>query len=912
METSSEQKLDTHSVLTHLRDAAPGPLSLEALATALELDDAEHPRLKEILDELTAAGSLVETRNASYGCPERMNLLVGRLRAHADGFGFVVPTGGTGQADLFVSGNHMKGAMNGDLVVGRVEHRRRSGRIEGRIIRILDRARTQLVGTYKERGKFSFVRPIDPKLGSEIMIDEANGATDGQLVTVAITDYASGKRPPAGQVEEVLGNPDDERIDVQVVIREYGLRHEFPEDVLAEAEKIPEEVSDAEIEGRTDFRGLPILTIDGESAKDFDDAVHVELRPNGLYRLHVHIADVGNYVKPGSALEREAIERATSVYFVDRTLPMLPESLSNGICSLRPGVDRLVQSVLIDIDRDGRTVNYEFHDGVIHSAARMTYRQVAAILDGDDAARAEHEDRLRDIERMGELAGILTEHRRERGSIDFDLPSPELILNLRGETEDVVRSERNGAHRLIEEFMIRANEVVASHLVWEDVPAVYRVHAGPDPERVESLRDFLSGLGHTLGGGRRPQPRDFMELLGRLEGRPEERVVSMMMLRSMKRAQYQVGNDGHFGLASKRYTHFTSPIRRFPDLIVHRALRAERQANERENGEVTDPAVPAEQLEALAASCSITERRAEEAERTYSAWKKLQFMADKVGETYEGHIVTVKSFGCFIELEPFFIEGLIPVSSLADDYYRFDESKHELRGERSGKVFKLGDRVVIRVAKVDMDQRHLDFDLVDGPLELEPPPPVKRRRRSRRRGRGSRRPEGGRGRRGKKETQEAGKDAKSEDAQPKTDEKPVEAQRQGGSEEAPRRRRRRGRRGGRRRNRSEQTSGDGERKSEGERKADKPRDNDKSREAKSDAKKSGSNSRGRGGRNDSRRSGRGRDNRGRGRGGKPRNNQRNEGAMPAAAPVVSEAKPTGDKKAKDKPAVNPYLTDIDF
>jgi len=923
-EKATERTLDAPHVLTFLRDTAPGPMALEALAAAMELDDADQPRLKELLDQLAAEGSLVETRGAAFGCPERMNLIVGTLRAHADGFGFITAGRGSEQADLFVPGRQSNGAMNGDRVVGRIEHRRRSGRVEGRVIRILERARTQLVGTYHAEAAIPFVQPVDPRLGAEIMIaGDVKDAKNGQLVAVEITDYASGSRPPAGKIVEVLGDPTDSHIDIAVVIREYGLRHEFPEDVLAEAAEVPTEVTEAELEGRTDFRSMPIITIDGESAKDFDDAVHVELRPDGLYRLHVHIADVGHYVKPGSAIDREAIERATSVYFVDRVLPMLPEVLSNEICSLKPDVDRLVQTVLIDIDRDGRTVNYEFHDGVINSSARMTYREVAGILGGDEELRAKHGDRLRDLERMAELAGILTEHRRERGSIDFDLPVPELILNLRGETEDIVRSERNAAHRLIEEFMVRANEVVASHLVWEDVPATFRVHEGPDVERVESLRDFLSGLGHTLSGGRRPQPRDFMELLGRLEGRPEERVVSMLLLRTMKRARYQVKNEGHFGLASYRYTHFTSPIRRYPDLIVHRALRGDRLASEQasEGAEPTAETGPTVDLESLSASCSTLERRAEEAERSYSAMKKLQFMADKVGETYEGHIVTVKSFGCFVELEPFYVDGLIPVSSLKDDYYRFDEAKHELRGERTGRVLKLGDRVRITVAKVDAERRHLDFDLLEGPLEVTPPPPAKRRRR--RRSRGGRRAGG----RERSAAASGEADAPSESAESSQQREPAGE----GSGDRPRRRRRRGRRGGRGRAQKGQdtqaaedktatvSESKPERTAEASRSADKPdtASSGEGRTSRSGSGRSGSSrggssrsseSRGRGDRSQRSRGGRRSQRSGNGRG-------RSEGARPAAAPakpVTEPAKPANDAPETDKPAVNPYLTDIDF
>jgi ribonuclease R len=898
VETPTEQPLDADRILSYLRDTAPGPMSGTALADALELGETERDQLQELLSRLTASGALVQTRDR-YGCPERMNLVAGTLRVHPDGFGFIVSD--TDQDDLHVAAQRLNGAMHGDRVVGRIERARRGGRVAGSVIRILERARQQLVGTYHARGAYSFVRPVDPRLGREILVTGEADATDGHLVTLEITEHGKGTRPPAGKVIETIGDPSDPRVDVEVVIREFDLPREFPEDVLAEAAGIPTEVAPADIEGRTDFRALPIITIDGETAQDFDDAVHVEMRPNGMFRLHVHIADVSHYVKPGSAIEREALERTTSVYFVDRVLPMLPEQLSNEICSLKPQVDRLVQSVLIDIDRDGQTVNYEFHDGVIHSAARLTYREVAKILAGDDAARAEHGELVPHIDRMRELSGILIRHRRERGSIDFDLPVPEIVLNLQGETEDVVRSERNAAHRLIEEFMIRANEVVASHLVWEDVPAVYRVHEGPDSERVEALREFLSGLGHTLGGGRRPQPRDFMDLLTRVEGRPEERVVSILLLRSMKQARYQVDCERHFGLASARYTHFTSPIRRYPDLIVHRALRAERRAVEQ------DSAIDWQEagLEAAAASCSLLERRAEEAERRYSAWKKLQFMADKVGETYEGHIVSVQSFGCFVELEPFFVEGLVSVSSLDDDYYRFDAAKHELRGERTGRVLKLGDRVKISVAKVDMVRRHLDFALLEGPLEMEPPPPARRRRR-----RGGRRKSPAADGRHKRVDSDA---QPEKDAESDAQKAPVAARQ--AEEDAPRRRRRRGRRGGRGRSQSRQDAPDTAAAKAPDKEQETVRETapEKSRGRDDDAKREG------GDRSSKARSSKGRGDRGRGagsrrggRGRRPDGRSRDDGPRPAAKPVKTPDPKPAESGESGKPAVNPYLTDLDF
>ena len=934
--TSAEPSLDASRLLTHLRDTARGPVSPDTLASELELEPEHVSRLQGLLDDLVATGAVVETRGR-YGAPERMNLVVGRLSAHPDGFAFVVPPAASGQPDLFIPGHQLRGALHGDRVVARFEHRRRSGKREGRVIRVLERARSRIVARLERLGGLAYARPLDRRLGNEIAVPpiSVGDADDGQIVSVEIIEYPQGRRGAVGRVVEVLGDAADAKVDVEIVIREYNLRHEFPAAVLKEASEIATTVSEEEIEGRTDFRTLPIITIDGENAQDFDDAVYVENQPDGTYRLHVHIADVAHYVAPGSRLDAEARKRATSVYFPDRVLPMLPESLSNGICSLKPGVDRLVQSLIVDFDRQGRTLNYEFHDGVIHSAARMTYRQVAAILDGDETARQEHAAHVEGLERMKALAKLLMDVRRARGSIDFDLPEPELIINLRGETEDIVRAERNTAHRIIEEFMIRANEIVASHMTWEGVDGLYRVHEGPDETRVEALREFLSGIGHTFGGGRAPGPRHFSQLLERLEGRPEERVVSMLVLRAMKRACYQVENEGHFGLASERYTHFTSPIRRYPDLTVHRVLKVDRSSSP-----ASDDAVAAPQdLRSIASDCSSQERRAEEAEREYCGWKKVQFMADKLGEVYEGHVVGVRAFGMFVELDDVLVEGMVPVSTLSDDYYRFDEAKHALHGERGGRVLALGDQVRVRVTKVDVERRRLDFALEEGPLARVAPVQEKRTRQR-----------GGRRRRGRGRREPLVADAPSDQEQSGQQQrgKVADGEASQAPSEGPKPRRRRGRRGGRGRPRSRadstggETSGSGSaatpteasnskvekisgkeagragdsrsggrgrgrrgvKESEGGSRRSRDKASADKNRSKGDgaATKSSSGSRGRGGR------GRGRnDRRPGGRGRRP------EGALPAPAraePVEPVAKPKDDKA--ERPTVNPYLTDVDF
>lgn len=922
---SSERKLDAQLVLSFLRDTANRPISLATLAKELELGDADQPEIKSILDELAKTGAVVQTRE-HYGVPEKMNLVVGTLSAHADGFGFVVPDRGSGGVDLFVTGRKLAGAMHGDRVVARMEHERRSGRREGRVIRVLKRARTHLVGKIESRGQGAYVTPLDSRIAYDVQVprEDLGGAKDGQIVDVEVTSYPHGNRGAEGKVLGILGDAGDARIDVDIVMREYDLPQEFPAAVLAEAADAPTEVTAEQIDGRTDFRALPIVTIDGATAQDFDDAVYVETLPNGDYRLHVHIADVAFYVPSGSAMDLEARERATSVYFPGTVVPMLPESLSNEICSLKPQVDRLVQSAVIDIDRQGKTVNFEFHDGVIHSAARLTYNEVAGVLDGDEALCEQYSTHRRQLESMKDLAQVLMEYRRQRGSIDFDLPEPELIINLRGETEDIIRSERNVAHRIIEEFMIRANEIVASHMTWEDVAALYRVHDGPNPERIAQFREFIGGLGHSLAGGSDVQPRHLMELIERLEGRPEERVIAMLMLRTMKQARYQVNNEGHFGLASQRYTHFTSPIRRYPDMVIHRLLKADRQSTQVAPFDVAE--LQAE-LDAIATTCSVNERTAEAAERKYTSWKKVQFMADKVGEVYEGHITGVRSFGMFVELEPLFVEGLVPVSALNDDYYRFDEPKHALRGENSGRTFTLGDRVKVLVSKVDLDRHRMDFALQEGPLEKPALPVEKKTRRRRRGGRRTGRTQG--------DAVEAPPLAASAvDAKaPETGGSPVAAPESvagesGAAADAERsgRRRRRGRRGGRKRSTVSATGESSEAPQAGaegqpeaaatgtkerSRRRQPQRDRDSApkqedREAKPDSgdgrksepsSRSGRQSR-RGGRQDRRPNGRGR------------------GARPAvevkAAPLRQPQREKGPEKESKGPKVNPYLTDIDF
>jgi len=708
---------DTNTLLAFLEQAS-GPVDLDALAAGVGADDKQRSALQASITALAEQGGVVQTHDGRYGSPAKMNLVVGRLTCHEKGFGFVVPRD-PAQEDLYIPQRKLGNAMHGDLVVARREatHKHKT---EGRIIRMLERARTQVVGKFERSGRSGFVVPLDPRIGYEVAVTKKDSADaePGQLVCVEITTYPEGKgrRNPKGKVIEVLGDPDDPRLDIEVIIREFGLPHEFPAEVLAEAEQIGTEVTEADLEGREDFRELPIVTIDGENAKDFDDAVYVEKLANGNYKLAVHIADVSAYVPVGSAIDREAQLRATSAYFPDRVVPMLPEGLSNELCSLKPGVDRLVQSVVMEIDAQGRTVNFELYDGVIRSVERMTYKAVATLLDGSDEEMAKkYADHIDHFKLMSELCEVLRAYRGRRGSIDFDLPEPDMRINMLGEVEDIFRSERNQAHRLIEEFMIRCNEVVASHTAWEEVPSVYRVHEGPDAEKVEQFREFIAGLGLRLGSGKRTSSADFQRLVQHLDGQPGERTLIYLMLRTMKQARYQVDNLGHFGLASPRYTHYTSPIRRYPDLIVHRMLKADLG---RTTQQEFDVAAFQGQLEHLCAESSERERNAEAAERRYVDWKTVQFMADKQGDSFEAFITGVHAYGFFVELESFFVEGLVHVSSLDDDYYQYDERKHTLRGEKKGRTLTLGNRVRVQLARVDKERRRLDFHLEEGPLEI--------------------------------------------------------------------------------------------------------------------------------------------------------------------------------------------------
>jgi ribonuclease R len=707
--------LNHEQLLKLIRDKLDHPATPRELLQKLKLPRHERPTFKRLLSELVDSGALVQTRGNRFGVPDRMNLVVGKVTTHPRGFGFVVPDRPLEDAkgDIFIAGSNLNQAMHGDRVVARIE-RVSDGRVEGRIVRVLERGSASVVGRFDiDASGMGFVVPFDRRLIMDVQIpsDERMDAHPGDMVVVGITRWPTPTRGPLGRIIEVLGDIDEPGVDNEIIIRKYGIPDEHSPEAVEQARRIGTSVQDKDIRGRTDFRPLTIVTIDGEHARDFDDAISLERLPNGNYWLGVHIADVAHYVQEGSVLDEEAYDRATSVYFPERAVHMFPSELATGLCSLNPDVDRLVQSCLMEVDRRGTVVRYELHDGVIHSAARMTYTEVHAILTLRDAeTMARYQALVPLFESMRELFEILNMRRHRRGSIDFDLKEPEIVLDDEGMVEAIIAAERNVAHRIIEEFMLLANETVAQHLSDRDVPTLYRVHEDPDPLKVEEFEEFVSTLGYSLGAPPNDvKPRHFQKLVEKMHGTPEEKPIAFLMLRTMQKARYDEQNRGHFGLAAKSYTHFTSPIRRYPDLIVHRTLRESR--HDRMNADRKDELI--DDLPEMARHTSERERRADDAERELVQWKKVRFMADKVGDEFDGYITGVTAFGLFIELIEHFVEGLVHVSTMADDYYRFVERAHILRGENTGRVYRLGDKVSVQVIKVDMERRQVDLGLTE-------------------------------------------------------------------------------------------------------------------------------------------------------------------------------------------------------
>jgi ribonuclease R len=695
-----------------IRDKAYKPMTSEELAEALGVAEKQHIQLQKTLEQMEATGEVVKTRLQRYGAPERMNLAVGRLQGHPKGFGFLVQDDPEAD-DIFIGRESLTGAMHGDRIVARLSPPTRAGgRVEGEVIRILQRAHTKIVGTFEAARNANYVTPDDRRLTEDIVIPKGatNGAKSGEKVVVHIVQYPEARRVAEGKVVERLGMKGEVGVDIVSVIRKFGLPEAFPPRVLKEAESIPDTVQPEAFreDGRRDLRDWTIVTIDGEDAKDLDDAVNVERLSEGVWRLGVHIADVAYYVPEGSQLDREAYDRGTSVYLADRVVPMLPPKLSNGVCSLNPQVDRLTLSCVMEINHEGKVLHYEIFPSVIKTAARMTYTKVNQILAGEAAALREYEPLVPVFRDMLSLMEVLRIRRGRRGALDFDLPEAKVKLNDQGWPLEIRRVDRGVAERIIEEFMLVANETVAEHASSHELPIMYRVHGEPAPDRVAGLRDFLALFGFSL-----KLPREgalpakvLQSVTDWVRGRTEENLVNQIMLRTMRQAVYSQENLGHFGLAADYYCHFTSPIRRYPDLVTHRTLRAvltgQLQTRHRHKWEHWMPEA--------ARHSSERERLAMEAERETIDLKKAEFMSDKVGESFAGIVSGVGQFGFFVQL-PNTVEGLVHVSTLTDDYYHFQENYYALIGERTKRRFRLGDPVVVRMTRVDVDSRQIDFEL---------------------------------------------------------------------------------------------------------------------------------------------------------------------------------------------------------
>jgi ribonuclease R len=681
------------------------PLLLKELLRDVSLKKDQRGTVKEVLQALLHEGKIVRIRGNRYGLPSKMNLVIGKLKCHPDGYGFVISEK-EGEEDVFIGARNLREAMHGDRVVARVESVRKKGK-EGTIIRILERKVRKIVGKFMRGKNTSTIIPEDEKILQEVFIPE--GATQrarpNQIVVAEITQYPTERARPEGRVVQILGDPDDPEVEVQIILHKYDLPHRFSSAAEREAQKLSQSPFPHEYKDRIDLRDVPTFTIDGETAKDFDDAVSIQKEKDGGTVLYVSISDVSHYVKEGTALDEEAYLRGTSVYFPDRAISMFPTELSNEICCLHPRADRLTMTVELRYDPEGWERGVRFYPSVICSQERLTYTIVKEILlDRNGERRRRYAPLVSSLEEMAQVSQELRQKRVGRGALDFDLPEPEVLLNLQGEAEDIIRAERNLAHQIIEEFMIAANEAVARFMEKKRLPFVYRIHEPPSQEAIEEFRRFVSFLGFRMKKEPNPSPKEFQRILSEAKGRIEEKVINNVLLRSMKWAKYSPQNAGHFGLASEAYTHFTSPIRRYPDLMVHRLLK---RALRHEEGKVQE-----EELAHKADHLSHRERVAMEAEREIVDRYRVRVMKEKVGDVFEGVITGVTAFGFFVELKDIFVEGLVRVTSLSDDYYHFEEKRYCLMGERTHKMFRIGDGVRVKLVRVDTERRQIDFVLV--------------------------------------------------------------------------------------------------------------------------------------------------------------------------------------------------------
>lgn len=695
-------------ILAYMESEGYVPIKRRDMRAMLSVPQEDREKFENLINELIAEGRVFETKKGKLASPKDLQMATGTFIGHARGFGFVTPD--AGGEDIFIPASETMGAMQKDRVLYKVLHKAEKGKkADGVIVRILERGQQRIVGTFEAGSKgYGFVVADDKKIAKDIFISRENtkGAVTGHKVVVEITDYGEDRRNPEGKVIEILGHINDPGVDILSVIRRYELAVEFPEEVYAEIEHLGTEVAEADKKGREDLRDLLTITIDGADAKDLDDAVSLKRLGNGNFELGVHIADVSHYVRENTALDKEAYARGTSVYLVDRVIPMLPHKLSNGICSLNPHVDRLALSCLMEVNGRGEVVSHRILESIINSDYRMTYTAVREILeDGTPALLEQYAEILPMLEDMEELRQILGEKRRKRGSVNFDLPESKIILDENGKPIDIKPYEKSIATNMIEEFMLVCNETIAENSFWQEMPFMYRSHQEPDEDKLEKMEQFLRGFGYYLRKkDGEIHPRELQKVLQKAEDTDEERIITRMVLRSMMQARYTAENGGHFGLAAKYYCHFTSPIRRYPDLEIHRMIK------KMLHGELDEKASAyyRRKMPDWAKHCSKQERVAEDAERDTDALKKVEFMEDKVGQIYEGIISGVTNWGIYVEL-PNTIEGMVALSQMDDDYYEFDEKKMLVFGKRTKKSYRLGDKVVVSVAKVDRMMGTIDF-----------------------------------------------------------------------------------------------------------------------------------------------------------------------------------------------------------
>lgn len=703
--------LNKQTILSYL-DEAGRPVYETTLFSDMNITPETAPVFYDVISELESGGEIIRTKKNKYALPSRMGLILGALKTSPKGFGFVKSMRGDDQ-DIFIPASEIKSAMHGDLVYCKVIEEAHNGfKREGSIVKIIKRANNTVVGTFRKSKNYGFVVPDNAKIFTDVFIGKRDfgKAKNGQKVVAKITEWGDKRSLPAGEIVEVLGNIKDKGVDILSVIRKYELPEAFSKKVVRAALNTPETVKDADITGRKDYRDKNVITIDGVDAKDLDDAIYLEKNEDGSYKLSVHIADVAHYVRRGTAIDKEALKRGNSVYLIDRVIPMLPKALSNGICSLNEGVDRLTMSVDMLIDKSGKVKSYELHEGIIKSKKRLNYDEVSEILDGDgiDENSSIDKDIQTMLFEMKELAEILNARRHERGSINFDFPEAYIVLDNRGKPTSIKERKRGVSDKIIEEFMLISNETIAEYVYWLELPFVYRVHEQPDMERFETLNKFISNLGqHLHVKDDKIHPKEVQGLIESIAGSPQEKVINKMVLRSLKQARYSPECLGHFGLSAKYYCHFTSPIRRYPDLEIHRLLK------ENMRGEIDKKRFPEleTEVEEVSAQSSKTERIAENAEREVDDMKKCEFMEDKVGMEFDAIISGINKFGIYSELDNT-IEGFTKVSNLEDDYYLYDETSLSFVGERTNKRYGIGDALKIRVARVDVLQREIDFEIV--------------------------------------------------------------------------------------------------------------------------------------------------------------------------------------------------------